>query len=256
MRGAAEGKLAYCGAAFYITATVQFVICVALAASRYGPPAYSPVTTTISDLQAVGCGAFQGANVCSPLNILANLSVAALGLLIAGGSLLTRSAFPGTGRRDVAVGLLVVAGMATFANAFTPEDVTFTGDLVTALIAFLGANFGLIQMGRAMAGDPGWGRYSAFTEALGTVGAAAIILDGFGAAALLGDGGIEWLIIAPILVWTLATGARLIAWPRRHLPHTLAPDDSQQESTADGTSVGTAWPAWRFTGGGDGADKP
>ena len=111
-------------------------------------------------------------------------------------------------RKDVAVGLLVIAGVAAFANAFTPEDVTYTGDLITAIIAFLGANFGLIQIGRAMSGKPGWRSYSLFSQALGTVGMAALILDGFSLGTLLGMGAIEWLIVAPILIWAPATGLR------------------------------------------------
>jgi len=207
---AALGKLASCGAALYIVAAVQFVVCMAVTASRYGPPAYNPVTDTISDLQAVNCGTFMGAYVCSPLHDLANISVAALGLLIIAGSLALRPYLPGGRRRDVAIGLLVVAGLASFANAFTPEDVTLTGDTVTAIIAFLGANFGLIQIGRAMSTEPQWRGYRLFSQALGTIGVAALILDGFGLGTIIGTGAIEWLIVVPILVWAPATGLRLI----------------------------------------------
>jgi hypothetical membrane protein len=203
------GKLASCGAALYVVASVQFVVCIAITASRYGPPAYNPVTDTISDLQAVNCGTFMGAYVCSPLHVLANLSVAALGLLIIAGSLSLRRQLPGGRRRDVAVGLLGVAGLAAFANAFTPEDVTLTGDTVTAIVAFLGANFGLIQIGRAMSMEPGWRGYRLFSQALGTVGVVALILDGFGVGTAIGMGTIEWLIVGPILVWAPATGLRL-----------------------------------------------
>lgn len=210
MRNAGESGNASYGAALYVIAVAQFVTCVAITASRFGPPSYNPLGVTISDLQAVKCGVFQGTYVCSPLNALANTSVAALGLLVGAGSLLIRPAFPGGRRRDAAVGLLVVAGVATFANAFTPEDVTLTGDIVTALIAFLAGNFGLIQLGRVMSPIPGGRTLSLFTEVLGLVGIAAIILDGLGAAGPLGNGGIEWLIVAPILVWTFAFGALLI----------------------------------------------
>ena len=118
------GKLASYGAILYIVAGVQFVACIAVTAWRYGPPGYNFRVDTISDLQAVKCGTFQGAQVCSPLHALANLSVAVLGLLIIVGSLMLRLALPGGSRRDVAVGLLVLAGLGAFANAFTPEDVT------------------------------------------------------------------------------------------------------------------------------------
>jgi len=168
------------------------------------------VTVTISDLQAVDCGTFQGAQVCSPLHALANLSVAALGTLVVAGSLLLRPAFPGGRRRDAAVGLLVVAGLASVVNAFTPEDVTWIGDLVTALVAFLGANFGLVQIGRAMPAGVQWGRLRFFSQSLGMLGVAALILDGFGLGTVIGTGTVEWLIVAPILIWTPATGTYMI----------------------------------------------
>ena len=201
------------GRAFYIAAPVQFVACLAVAATRYGPPAYSPLTVTISDLQAAGCGAFQGAHVCSPLNGLANLSVAILGILVAGGSALLYPSFPEGSRRNRGVVLLFAAGVAAFANAFTPEDVTYAGDLITALVAFLAANFGLVQVGRGMSSDPRWRRFSRFTGALGAVGVAALILSGAGAGWVRGGGGFEWLIVAPVLLWTPAFGARLALRP-------------------------------------------
>jgi len=206
----AGGGLVPLGAALYVLAAVQFVACIACTAYRYGPPAYDPARVTISDLQALSCGAFQGAPVCSPLHALANLSVAVLGLSMVVGSLALRPALPGGRRRDVALGLLVVAGLGAFANAFTPEDVTLTGDTVTALVAFLGANFGMIQLGRAMATEPRWRGYGTFARVLGAVGVAAVILDGLGLGTAIGEGAIEWLIVAPVLVWIPALGVRVI----------------------------------------------
>lgn len=203
-------KLVSFAATLYIVAAVQFVIFVAITASNYGPPVYNPLTVTISDLQALNCGTFQGAYVCSPMHVLANLSVAVLGLLMIAGSLSLRPLLPGGHRRNIAVGFLVVAGVAAFANAFTPEDVTWTGDLVTAIIAFLGANFGLIQIGRVVSSESNWRGYGLFSQTLGTFGVAALILDGLGLGTLVGEGAIEWLIVAPVLVWAAATGFRLI----------------------------------------------
>jgi Protein of unknown function (DUF998) len=207
---ATKGRSSYYGPALYIVAAFQFIFCIAVTASRYGPPAYNPLTVTISDLQAVNCGTFQGAQVCSPLHDLANVAVGVLGLLIVIGSLLLRSVLPGGRRKDAAVVLLVVAGLSAFANAFTPEDVTWTGDLVTALIAFLGANFGLIQIGRAMSTEPLWRDFRLFTQGLGTVGAVSLILDGIGLGTAIGTGAVEWLIVAPMLIWAPAIGLHLI----------------------------------------------
>lgn len=121
-----------------------------------------------------------------------------------------RTLLPDGRRGDVAIGLLVVAGLATFANAFTPEDVTLTGDTVTAIIAFLCADFSLIQIGRSTsAGAPSRG-YRLLSIALGATGIAALTLDGFGLGTVIGEGTIEWLIVGPFLIWAPATGIRLI----------------------------------------------
>lgn len=210
MKGVRSGSELALGAAFYILAGVQFAALISTAAARYGPPSYSPVRDTISDLQAVACGQFQGSYVCSPLHWVANLSVALLGALIALGTLLIRPSLPEWNRRDPALALLAVAGVATFVNAFTPEDVTYTGDLLTALIAFLCANIGLIQIGRAAAGDSSWRWFSLASQALGAFGMAALFVDGLGGAAFFGEGAIEWMIVVPVLVWAFALGVRLL----------------------------------------------
>lgn len=208
--GRPGASLASYGPVLYIVGVAQFILCIAVAGSRYGPPSYNPVTVTLSDLQAVSCGDFESSYVCSPLHSLANLSVAILGLLMIAGTLSLRHRLTGDRRGDVAVGLLIVAGSATFLNAFTPEDVTLTGDIVTAIIAFLAANFGLIQIGRTISSERRWNGYRLFSQALGTFGIAALTLDGLGLGSVIGEGAIEWLIIAPILLWAPVTGFRLI----------------------------------------------
>jgi len=198
------------GGAFYVVGAVQFFASIYITGLRYGPPDYSPLRDTISDLQAVNCGLFQGGQVCSPLHVLANSSVAVLGLLLVTGTVLFRQSLPTGQRRTVAISLMIVAGVSTFANAFTPEDVTYLGDLATALIAFLCANFALIQIGRVMSEAPDWRGFHLFSEILGIVGLAALMLDGADIIGPLGSGGIEWLIVAPTLVWMLVVGVHLL----------------------------------------------
>src|ERR1700722_4841686 len=152
------------GAALYIAAAVQFLIGMTVAVLYYGPPPYSLQQNSISDLQAVSCGLVQGNQVCSPLHTVANSSVAILGLLLVAGTVLIRTGFPAGRRWSVALGLLVLAGAGAIANAFTPEDVSLTADKLTALVAFLGANFGLIQIGRRMSKGSGFRGFRIYTE--------------------------------------------------------------------------------------------
>jgi hypothetical membrane protein len=205
---AAERLVRY-GAFLYVLGAVQFVVGIVVAALYYGPPRYNIQGNSISDLQAVNCGLFQGSQVCSPLHLIANSSVTLLGLLLVLGTLLIRARFPTGRRRTIALGLLVIGGLGAAANGFTPEDVTLAGDTLTALIAFLGANLGLVQVGRLMARDPGWGRFRLYTEISGVVGLVALILYGANTTGPLGAGVMEWLIVVPVFVWVLVIGTHL-----------------------------------------------
>jgi hypothetical membrane protein len=110
----------------------------------------------------------------------------------------------------VALALLVLAGLGTAANGFTPEDVTLTGDALTAFFAFLCANLGLIQLGRVTARDAQLRGQGAYALISGAAGLAALILYAANVTGPLGMGGMEWLIIAPILLWMLVVGTRLV----------------------------------------------
>lgn len=226
------------GAVTYIIGVVQFFIGIFVAASRYGPPSYDPMRDTISDLQAVKCGVFQGSEVCSPLHAVANTSVAVLGLALVFGSLLIRTAFPGRRGRRAAIGLLVAAGLAITANAFTPEDVTLTGDTLTALLAFLCADFGLVEVGGLVSGVPGWRNLGHLFEALGVAGLAALILDSAEPAGPLGAGGNEWLIVSPVVIWALAVGGILLG------PKRLSGPD-REEGIERSSSAATEARNWR-----------
>jgi hypothetical protein len=181
----------------------------AAAAYFYGPPFYNFRIDSISDLQAVKCGIFQGHQVCSPLHNIANLSVALAGLLLVGGTLLARRRFPANRRMSVALYFLIIGGLAALANAFTPEDVTLIGDTVTAFIVFLFANFGLIQVGRELSNNATWRKLGAYSEISGIIGVVALILDGVNISGPLGSG-IEWIIVAPVLIWMLVVGTLLL----------------------------------------------
>ncbi|MDA4118670.1 MAG: DUF998 domain-containing protein [Thaumarchaeota archaeon] len=206
---AAERFVRY-GAFFYVLGAVQFVIGMIVVALYYGPPRYDIQRNSISDLQAVNCGIFQGSQVCSPLHLIANSSVTLLGLLLVLGTLLIHTRFPAGRIQTMALGLLVVGGLGAAANGFTPEDVTLLGDTLTALLAFLGANFGLVQIGRLMARDPGWSNFRLYTEISGVVGFVALILYGTDITGPLGPGGMEWLIVVPVTVWAFVVGIHLI----------------------------------------------
>jgi len=207
------------GAIAYLVGVVQFLIAAILSIIYYGPPSYNLQRNSISDLQAVTCGIFQGNQVCSPLHLVANLSVTILGLLLILGSLLIRPTFPAERGRSVAMALLILAGLGTAANGFTPEDVNLNGDALTAFLAFLCANLGLIQLGRVMTRGAQRRGQSVYALISGAVGLVALILYVANITGPLGTGAMEWLIIAPILLWMLVVGVRLVRAPSEQKPN-------------------------------------
>lgn len=209
----------YGGIAFLIGA-IQFLIGMFVTILKYGPPSYNFQRNSISDLQAIHCGLFSGNQVCSPLHTVANFSVAVVGLLLVIGTLLIRSNFPKNRRSSIAFAILIIGGLGAFANGFTPEDVTLVGDTATALVAFLGANFGLIQLGRAMSQIVEWHNVRAYTKISGAFGLVALILDGVNITGPLGSG-IEWFIVAPVVLWMFVFGIQLLRMPPKTYEKTL-----------------------------------
>jgi hypothetical membrane protein len=198
------------GGLLYVVSVVQFYVGFVVTALHYGPPGYDPLNDSISDLQAVHCGDFQGAYVCSPFHLVANASVIVLGLFLLLGTLLSRPGLPKHGSMLAGSGLLIIAAVGAIANGFTPEDVTATGDALTALVAFLGANLGLIQIGRMMSEDPRWRGFSLYSMISGIVGLLALVLYLAGIVGVNGSGLIEWIIVVPVTVWMLVVGIRIV----------------------------------------------
>lgn len=188
---------------------IQFLVGMVVTALGYGPPSFNFQRNSISDLQAIHCGLFNRNQVCSPFHNVANFSVAVIGLFLVVGTLSIRSGFTKNRISSVALTLLIVGGLGAVANGFTPEDVTLLGDTVTALVVFLAANFGLIQLGRAMSQDIQWHNVRVYTKISGAVGIVALILDGVGITGPLGSG-IEWVIVAPVVLWMIVFGMQLL----------------------------------------------
>lgn len=181
-----------------------------MAALSYGPPPYHFASNSISDLQAVRCGDFDGQHVCSPAHAAANAGVFLAGICLIFGTLLAWPTITREGQYRKPAYSLVLAGIAAAANAFTPEDVTLIGDVITAFIIFLATDVGLILLGRLSSRAPGLRRLFAYPAILGEFGFLVLILWSLGLTGPLGAG-IEWLVVAPILVWMLVTGTLIMA---------------------------------------------
>jgi hypothetical membrane protein len=199
---------------------------VSVALLHYGPPSFLFTSNSISDLQAIHCGSFEGNHVCSPDNVAANAGVFLAGLCLMAGALLDWAAFTREGLSRLDGYLLLIAGVAACSNAFTPEDVTPIGDDVTALAIFLAANVALILIGWSGRPVHGIPHFLTYPRVLGEFGLAAFLVWALGLSGPLGTG-IEWLVVAPVMVWMVITGARKLTW---HGPSSTAGPDGRVTS--------------------------
>ena len=207
-------------AVLWIVGAVQFVlaqVAVQLAWDAHlGNPNYSLAHNYISDLGAVGCGQVMGRFVCSPWHDVFNGSIIVLGILLILGVLWIPTAFPTRPIRRIALGLLVVAGIGAIGVGLAPENVALTAHLVSALLAFVGANLALVVLGFAMFRDTRWDGYRAYTVLSGLVGLVAVGLlaahayDWGGLWSAFGAGGMERLTLAPALLWTILVSFHLL----------------------------------------------
>ncbi len=199
------------GAAFLIFGAVEFIVGMIVVQSQY--PGYSLSQNYISDLG--------GAH--SPWALGFDASVIILGLCAIVGALQIWGAFDPSGGRALGLGFLLIAGIGAVGVGVFPETTpVLSGGMhtIVSFIAFLGAGIGLTSLSFATARGPPWRVFRPLTLACGLVTLAAIVLFSlgqFGASAYyldLGPGGMERLVVAPVLLWAIVEGVHLAGLPR------------------------------------------
>jgi hypothetical membrane protein len=206
------------GAIVLFVAAAQFIVANIVTQIGYGP-GYSLSGNYISDLGAVNCGLFGGSGsfpghyACSPWHDVFNASCVILGLLLILAVFLIQTAFPQRRSRTIGLALLAIAGIGAIGVGLSPEDVNITVHSASATIAFAGSGFALIVLGFAMFRDTRWDGFRAYTLLSGVVGLVALVLFATKTYAGLGVGGMERLIVAPVILWSLVVGIHLARIP-------------------------------------------
>jgi hypothetical membrane protein len=206
------------GAIVLILASVQFIVANIVTQIGYGS-SYSLSGNVISDLGAVHCrffggsGSFTGHYACSPWWYVFDASSVLLGLLLILAVILLKTAFPARRSRTIGLGLLVVAGIGAIGVGLSPEDVNITVHSLSATVAFAGSALALLVLGFAMLRDTRWDGFRAYTLLSGLVGLIALVLFASKTYAGLGEGGMERLIVAPVLLWSIVVGLHLVRIP-------------------------------------------
>ena len=209
-------------ATVWIVAVLEFLAVMAVVQSRW-TTSYSLSSNVISDLGNTACGPFPHAtshDVCSPLHDVFNVSIIVLGLLGILGAVLVRSGFPPRRTATIGLALLAIGSAGAIGVGASPENVDLTIHSISALIAFLIGNLGLIVIGFAMFRDTRWGGFRAYTILSGLVGLLGLGLYVGHVWEGLGQGGTERLIVAPLLLWLVVVSVHLLRI-RQYAPHAI-----------------------------------
>jgi len=178
---------------------LQFVL--SMAVEQLFIPGYSLRNSYISDL---GVG---------PHALVFNSSIVLLGLLIAVAALLLAAIFSPSGVTRVGLTLLVLAALAAIGVGLFPENSTaLNGQAHTifALVTFLAGNLSIILLGPAIRGALRSRGLAILGYLGGTIGLVALVLYATGNDLVLGNGGMERLIVAPLLLWGFVLGLTLL----------------------------------------------
>ena len=199
------------GAVLLIVGALQFIAGMIIVQSQYR--GYSLSQNYISDLGGAS----------SPWALGFDASVIVLGVCAIFGILLVWGAFDAGGRRGIGLTMILIGGIGAIGVGVFPETTpVLNGGMHTIMsfVAFVGAGVGLTVLSFAMALDPRYQRSRPFTLACGAVTLAAIVLFALGQVTGvagyyldLGPGGMERLIVAPILLWAIVEGIHLARLP-------------------------------------------
>ena len=189
-----EAKIA--GAALF-AGVVQFALAMFLAEFLY--PGYSVSGNAISDLGATCTNGT--CHIVQPSSTIFNLSIILAGLLVLVSGLYLRRAV----RASAIVASTLTAGAAMVGVGVFPESLGVLHGIVS-LITFLSISFAAIAAYKVERNP-----LSYFSVLLGIFSLVATILYVDGVYLGLGGGGMERMIVFPVLLWSIAFSGYLIA---------------------------------------------
>ncbi len=188
-----EAKFA--GAALFV-GIVQFALAMLLAEFLY--PGYSVSGNAISDLGATcSNGACQ---ILQPTSTIFNLSIIIAGVLVLVSGFYLRRAI----RAKIFVACVLIAGAAMIGVGVFPETFGVVHGIVS-LITFLFISFAAVTAYKIERAP-----LSYFSVLLGVISLVATGLFTGGIYLGLGEGGMERMIVYPVLLWSVAFSGQLI----------------------------------------------
>ncbi|MGI0132945.1 MAG: DUF998 domain-containing protein [Thermoplasmata archaeon] len=207
VRGPMVHRNAQWGGAVFLVGSLQFIVAMIVTQLYYNyPPNHGPYSLTnnyISDLGHAGSG----------IPWLFNDSIRVLGLLGLGGAYLIYRAFAPRMTTKIGIVFLMIATLGAIGVGSFPEGSPELGGgihSVVSLITFLGSGFALVVLAVAMLRDTRWDGYRIYTLLSGLITLIAIALFVAAVYPGLGPGGMERIVVAPILLWAIVAGVHLL----------------------------------------------
>jgi hypothetical membrane protein len=203
------------GALAWLLAAQFFVAQVAVASAWTTP--FSLKTRFISDLGNTACGPYPNPSsviVCSPWHAGMNASFIIVGITMAAGAILTRSAFKAGWRRSLAVALFVAAGVGVLIVGVYPENEAITNHSIGAGVNFICGNTALVLFGLAVPSTLSRPHFISFSITSGVVGLVSTVLFVSRYDLGLGPGGIERLAAYTTSTWQIVAGLVVLRQPR------------------------------------------
>jgi hypothetical membrane protein len=193
------------GGVLFVFGAAQFIVGMIVVQTQYA--GYSLSQNYISDLG--------GAH--SPWALVFDGSVILLGLCAIFGALLVWRGFEPVASRGVGLGFLIIGGIGAVGVGVFPETTpVLNGGMhdVVSDVAFVGGGIGLTVLSFAMTSRPHWRYSQPFTLVCGLLTLVAIVLFSASQYVGLGPGGMERLIVFPILLWAIVEGVHIARLPR------------------------------------------
>jgi hypothetical membrane protein len=202
------------GALAWLLAAQFFVAQLAVAAAWTIP--FSLKTRFISDLGITACGPYPNPSsviVCSPWHAAMNASFIIVGITMAAGAILTRSAFMAGWRHSLAVVLFVAAGVGVLLVGVYPENENITIHSIGAGMNFIGGNMALVLFGLAVPSTSSRPQFIWFSITAGILGLTSTGLFVARHDLGLGPGGIERLAAYTTTTWQIVAGLIVLRQP-------------------------------------------
>lgn len=195
--------------AIFLIALPLVLSAVNLLAEAAWPIGYSWAGNNISDLGNVGCGSFDGREICSPRHAVFNIGFIVLGCLIGAGVVLVRSAWGRGGPAKLARSCILLAAFGYVLVGFFPADVNLGLHLLGALLVMPVANIGLLASGFVRRDAVLW-KARWISRVLGAVAFIASYLHVAGPWLGIGKGGMERVAVFALLFWLGGIGVFLL----------------------------------------------